>query len=42
MMGEADGEGEKDIVIASLRAMVDGFKHQMASDQDALETTKVG
>ena len=41
MMGEADGEGEKEIMIQSLRAMVDGLKHQISHDQDALEASQV-
>ena len=40
IMGEADGEDDKVLLIQSLRAMVDGFKMQMATDQDLLETTK--
>jgi hypothetical protein len=37
IMGEASGEDEKELLIQSLRAMVDGFKHQMAADQDILD-----
>ena len=40
IMGEADGEDEKILLIQSLRAMVDGFKMQVAADQDLLESTK--
>jgi hypothetical protein len=40
IMGEADGEDEKSLLIQSLRAMVDGFKMQVAADQDLLESTK--
>ena len=40
IMGEADGEDEKMLLIQSLRAMVDGFKMQVAADQDLLESTK--
>ena len=32
MMGEAEGEDEKTLMIQSLRAMVDGLKRQVASD----------
>ena len=37
IMGEADGEDEKIIMIQSLRAMVDGLKMQIAADHDAME-----
>eukprot|EP00960_Hanusia_phi_P029844 748210-Hanusia_phi.AAC.1 len=42
MMGEADGEDEKTIMIQSLRAMVDGLKRQIAFDVELLDaaTTK--
>jgi hypothetical protein len=40
IMGEADGEDEKNLLIQSLRAMVDGFKMQVAADQDLLESAK--
>jgi hypothetical protein len=37
MMGEAEGEDEKTLMIQSLRAMVDGLKRQIASDSEVVE-----
>ena len=36
MIGEAEGEDEKTLMIQSLRAMVDGLKRQIAADSDAV------